>query len=393
MARHGKLPARIVRFLGLVLMLTVLSGCGSVGPWGDTTDFRTFSEATSCVENGPPVPLESRKLYQVLSSQWFVNDPCRGALCSPFSQEQPDSGAYLVNIINEQGVPAWSKLWLIDRLDVIHTNAARRLDLPSQFHRPPPGRTGETCAHLITVPWQKDRDRPFWVADATLLLNPKSLEENSNQAGLILAGLFVLLLVGTLFVRAGYFDSQPSERKGGVALSAGIMIVGCVLLWVVLVEWVAAPIEPLRKIQSFYEFYARMPKANGYLLPFSWEAAGTLFSGPPKIANFSQPIDGFRYIATMTLALWLLVSFKRLYMGLYWVYANLPVEVVFNRAWARGRWPKARELARAIRKGTIGKSAWQSRAMELKARIFKQKLDERASPDYARQAVGCGANS
>jgi hypothetical protein len=382
--RHRKLPARIVGIFGLVLAISVPSGCAGMDLWQRATDFHRFIEVRSCGPWDAP-PLESRKLYQVVSTRWFMGDPCPGAVCPTSSQEHSDRYANLVTVINEQGVLASAKVWIVSRED--YTDVARNSDFPDSpsppsnvgFHWPPPDRTGEICVNLVSVPWQKDRDRPFWVADETLLLSVESLEADSKQSWLLLKGLTVLLLVGTVFVRIGNFDCEPWEKWDGVRASAGIMIVGCALLFLILTRGVHQQFEQVRKIQEYYASYAQMPKVNGYLLPVTGQAVEKFFLGIGRFYDFSGPLVWFRAIATITLALWLLVSFKRLYMGLYWVYANLPVEVVFNRARARGRWPKAHELARAIRKGTIGKSAWQSRAMELKARIFKQKLDETAS--------------
>ena len=55
----------------------------------------------------------------------------------------------------------------------------------------------------MTVPWQKNRNRPYWVADETLNTEPATIKATNDTAGLIVMLVFAMFAVSTGFVAAG----------------------------------------------------------------------------------------------------------------------------------------------------------------------------------------------
>jgi hypothetical protein len=368
----------ILRNIFVVLMMSLtLGACDArLDLWRRATDdIRTFFTIVPCAENVAPSSLESRKFYQVLTTRWWVNDPCRGAICPPLSREHPDRYAFGVNFVGDSGAAVDRRMWIIDRKDILAFSVNMyKYDVPSWFHRPPAGRSGETCVALVTVPWQKIRNRPYWVADETLSADPATSKTTDDTAGLIVMLLLAIFAAGTGFVAAGYFDA-PAQRVGGVVRSLLFAGAALALLMYIRTNYIVEPHARLVQVQDFYRFYGQLPKSGANLLPISGQSASRLFAGPPLTTDLTPSTDAFRTVAWIALLGWIILNIKRLYMGLYWVFVPLPLEVKFRRARARGDWPRAQEIVEAVRQGTMNKAAWQSRAMALKAQRFASELD------------------
>jgi hypothetical protein len=381
--RWGMEVARFWRLLGLGVVALGLAGCDARHDlwYRNSDDVRAFMTAMSCTANGAGIyAVTGQKLYQVVGWRWWLNDPCRGAVCNPLTaNESPDRYAFGLTFINDAGASVLQKFWVVDRKDMLALSVgmSSKFTMPNWLHAPPPGRTGETCVGLVTLPWQRSGNRPYWVADQTLRLNATDLQTASLRTALVLVGLGLVFVVGTAFAAAGYFDA-PRQRGGGIvrAVIFGIVALGVLLF---IQSYVTEPAERLPQIQSYYSFYDKLPKNSGNLLPLRPDDARVLFAGPPLTTDLDQRTDMFQWAALIALIGFLLLSAKRIIMGLYWVFVPLPLEVRFRRARARGDWPRASEIVDAVRQGTMNKSTWQSRAMELKAERFRRELDAMAA--------------
>jgi hypothetical protein len=63
----------------------------------------------------------------------------------------------------------------------------------------------------------------------------------------------------------------------------------------------------------------------------------------------------------------------------YFLFVRLPLQVVYRRAIREGRWPTTDELVRALAKGTLNKTDWQSKIMAHKSQRFEVSLDKEAA--------------
>jgi hypothetical protein len=352
-----------------------------------TNDIRVFMTAVSCLPNrAGGHDLLNQKFYQASDFRWWINDPCRGSICNPVTVPpvSPDRFAYAATVVNEAGSSAQQKVWVVERQDILPLTVGMtsRYKPPSWFNPPSPARGGEVCVGLVTVPWQASPNRPFWVADGTLSLNPADLQTASMWTALTLGGLIAAFAVATGFIGAGFFDA-PRGRGSAIARAIILAVIAASIL-MYMRSYITEPAERLPKIQTYYSFYNKLPKSGGNVLPMSPQDARTLFAGPPLTIGLEQSTSAFNWVALISLLVFLALFIKRIIMGLYWVLVPLPLEVRFRRARARGDWPRASEIVDAVRQGTMNKSSWQSRAMEMKAERFKRELDAMAARLRAR---------
>jgi len=325
--------------------------------------FITFipcSRANEPIDHANPPPLT---YYQLIGWQFGVYDPRRGVFGAPISDE---GFAYAFTYIDERGRQATQKAFLIGTSDA----AGRQLSsMPYQTHST---RTG-TCAGVTSVPWSNDRNRPFWVSDATLAADPTPLRHLSERGGLALFGLGILFVVFTGIAAAGYFDA-PDKRGGGLTLCIIVAIGSLIVLSQIHASVLSEPHERLLAVQAYYRAFDALPKTDGRLLPLDIRKLRPLLAGPPLTVDLDQAPQTFWMWVAIALAGFFAVAAKRSVMGLYWLFVPLPLEVSFRRARNRGQWPKAEELIEAIRRGTVGKTTWQARAMTLKAEKFAHEL-------------------
>jgi hypothetical protein len=369
----GKGEGTISRFAlacALLLIAATMSACDARRDlwYRATDDVRMFITPAACTLNAGAQPLANQKYYQAVSSRWWVNDPCRGAICPPLSAEHPDRYAFGITFVNDQGVPVLRKLWVVNRRDVLafSVGMSSKSNVPSWLHTPPAGRTGETCVSLTTVPWQKDRNRPFWVADATLQTDRRALQATADKVGLMVLLLGAIAAVGTGIVAIGYFDA-PALRSGGVIRCLLVGGGAVAALMFISSNQVSEPLGRLSQAQDYYNFYERLPKAGGALLPLDGFAAGRLFAGPPLTIDVMPSTDTFYTLFWLAVFGWVVLHVKRLYMGLYWLLVPLPLEVRFQQARARGDWPHGcKRLSTPCARGRWGRipgsrKRWRSR--------------------------------
>jgi len=355
--------------IAAILAATVLAACDARRDlWQSKVgeDSRAFFSMIPChrvnepADRANPPPLT---YYELVRWDFGAYDRRRGVFGAPVSEE---GSAYAFTYIDERGRQATQKAFLIGRSDA----AGRHLtNMPSNYKRPDTG----TCAGMTTIPWSKDRNRPFWVGDATLAADPAAMRQKSEGAGLALFGLVVLFAAITGIVGAGYFD-EPDQRGRGLGLCAAVAVVSLIVLWQIQSYALSQPLERLVAVQDYYRTYDRLPKSGGHLLPLDIRELRPLLNGPPLTTGLEQTPQTFWTSLAVAAAIFFLVSVKRFVMGLYWLFVPLPLEVSFRRARNRGEWPKAQELIDAIRRGTVGKTTWQARAMTLKAEMFAQEL-------------------
>jgi len=340
-------------------------------------DIHVFMTGVSCAANRVGGhDMLNQKFYQLVGTRWWINDPCRGAVCNPLTATQPpDRFAYALTVVNETGAAVTQKYYAVDRQDIIpfRLGAAMNVTGPTWLNPPPTTRSAESCVGIASVPWQRNGNRPFWVADATLHLNPADLQTNSMWTAFTLLGLVLAFITATVFVGVGYFDGTGS-RKLGITLA---LVVGCLVIGVLMYmrSYVTEPIERLTQIQAFYSFYDKLPKSAGNLLPMNASDARRLFAGPPLTIGIEQSTSAFYWTASISIVVFLVLSLKRLVMGAYWIFVPLPLETSFRRARTRGDWPRANEIVDAVRRGTMNKGTWRARAMELKAERLRRELD------------------
>jgi hypothetical protein len=370
---------QVTRLWIFILIVLGLTGCDARRDlWMRAADdTRIFMTGVSCSANrAGSHDLLNQKFYQLTGTRWWLNDPCRGAVCNPLTATNPpDRFAYAITFVNEAGAAVTQKYWAVDRQDIIPLKMGAAMDVigPTQLNGPPSSKSGDGCAGIVAVPWQRHGNRPFWVADATLQLHPADLQTASMWTVFTVLGLVLAFITGIAVAAAGYFDGT-GNRKGAVTLCVlySVVAVGVLLF---LRSYMTEPIERLTQIQGYYAFYLQLPKSAGALLPMSVSDARRLFAGPPLTFGIEQSTSFFYWTALCLTVVFFALIIKRLVMGIYWIFVPLPLAVSFRRARARGDWPRASEIVEAVRRGTMNKGTWRARAMELKAARLRQELD------------------
>jgi hypothetical protein len=326
--------ARWVTIGIVVIMAATLGGCDALqrqNLWRTKTDhiriFVTpircsiFSEST--VGKSPIFGMGDLTFYEMLESQWWINnDACRGAIvCPPSSWAMPsDRYARRITFINQQGAVQNSKAWVVDQTNAmpLSVDVSAKHNIPYTAFPPDLKNPAFTCVSVVTIPWQRDRNRPFWVADTTLQMDPTELLRNNAFTGVILSGFAVLFTFGTLFAGAGF--DRGGARWRGVFLSLTIAAVGFIILVVIRENGLVEPYDRLLRIQDYYRFFSSLPQtAGGYLLPLHTKTMASLFWGPPLTTELDQSVEKFEFVALCLLLLWLLFFWKRALMGFYYL--------------------------------------------------------------------------
>jgi hypothetical protein len=358
--------------LGSVLLLAACTA--RMDLWHRTTnDMRTFMALTQCNQNSAVQISRVERFYQVTNIQ---------------SVGRADQFGRTLTFINESGAPVSRNIWIMHRSDMLpfSLGMSNKFPVPSWFPWPA-SPAGQTCADIVTVPWQGDRNRPYWVADETLRMSPQVLAETSTSKSLVILGLFVAFAVGTVFVGIGYYDDNGSRRRG-VTRSGLIGAAAIILLMIVRSNMIDEPAERLPQIQAYYTSYDQLPKAGGYLMPISGAKASMLFDGPPITTDLLQNTAPFTAIAWLSLLLWILFSAKRLYMGLYWTFVQHPAEPLVGLALQAGKPIDGIALAHTLNEGALDtgvKSTFHYKQQAEKARVLREKLD--ADADIAEATI------
>jgi hypothetical protein len=242
-------------------------------------------------------------------------------------------------------------------------------------------RSGETCVSVTNLPWQTDRNRPYWVTDATLQANPALFADAHARSFFLVVGLAVLFIAGAVFAGIGHFDA-PEMR--GAAIKQSILFAAGGLAVLLFVRWysLSDAIDSLPEIQRYYRFYEALPKAGASLLPLMGESARTLFVGPPatdltltSVGNFWTM---FMFVTVMIVVVFLGLFSKRIYMGFYWLFVSHPAEAIVLPALRADQKIDAKGLARTLAEGAAdagGKSTVEYEVQAQKARRLKEKLD------------------
>jgi len=234
------------------------------------------------------------------------------------------------------------------------------------------------CGYLARIPWSASSNLPYWMPSE--LMSPAVLEE--YEARLARARFFLMIfmavtITGLILLPFSFFDKENWEardwRRRYLIRYVVVGALAVALLTVVTEIGLRKPFEMLLRAHDYYRFYNALPKADGILKPLSNADAQRLFAGPPLPEEMRQTdVSLFSLLGAVGA---IIVMFgKRLYMGAYWLLVPLPLEVRFRRAFMRGRWPHAHEIDKAIRDETVGKNAWQAKAMERKAERFAPRL-------------------
>lgn len=368
--------ARALRLTIIVAIAALLSGCALPGWHGPVGGVRVFTEFVPCAVGSSTVPLVDRKFYEVTAAGWWTNEPCHES-CSPFIPDNPDRHAYDIRFLDDSGMLRAAKIWLLGRYNAVRIpfDVEKNLFIPSFVYRPLRGAPGALCAVIQTIPWMSDRARPFWVADETLALNAAGFAARSRLALLIEWLMIGFGVFAAIAVGAGFFDEDSAAVFGAVGRSVMIIGIGVALFHLFRIFLIDQPYERLVGVQDYYRFVQTLPTFGRWLVPMDGVSASRLFSGPPDVMHIDQDAPVMPYIVIGTMVIWLITSFKRFYMGCYWLFVRLPIQVTFERARAQNRWPSRAELEDAINKGTSNKEAWQARAMAKKADRFKSELD------------------
>jgi hypothetical protein len=207
--------------------------------------------------------------------------------------------------------------------------------------------------------------------------------------------------------------TRPSEERRRAAIGGALITAPSIFLWRHVVgadwrQWYQATLDwlwhttlyPVNVVSAFLT--AQMEQAPNIFVRLFWAIVGVF--AVPGVMGIGLGIflwvgifAGFGIIGVIgagTIAVFgsvtaAIVSLPGFLLGvpilLYFLFVRLPIQVVYRRAIREGRWPTTRELVKALRKGTLGKTDWQSEIMEYKARKFDAGL--RAEADDLRRKM------
>jgi hypothetical protein len=333
-------------------------------------------------------PIASRQYFAITSSQTLPREQQRVLRYERGIAITDSSLApvpFSLTAVNEQGAMKTAKLFIAQYED---TASRYYVGTPLWVGGVPSKealRPGEVCVSVTNLPWQGDRNRPYWVADNLLQANAAAFTGAHSGSFFVLVGLAALFIAGTIFAGVGYFDA-PEMRSAGIKQSllfgAGGLAVLLVIRWYTLSD----AIDALPEIQSYYRFYGSLPRAGEYLMPLSGETARRLFAGPPSTNITLTSVEGFWQLFGIAVAIiaavFLLVFGKRMYMGGYWLFVAHPAQAIVLPALQNDQKIDTKGLARTLAEGATDtgvKSTVEYEVQAEKARRLKEKLDADAA--------------
>jgi hypothetical protein len=372
----------------MLLVGFLLAGCDARREfWERTTGTagRAFLAVVPCSLDQLTYPaMASRRYFAITASQELPREQQR-VLRVERGIQIVDSSLppvpFSLTAINERGAQQSAKLFIAHYEDTAARYYVKRPLWQGGVPSREALRPGEVCVSVTNLPWQTDRNRPYWVADNLLQANAAAFEGAHSGALFVILGLAALFIAGTIFAGVGYFDA-PEMR--GTAVKRSLLFAAGSLAVLLCIRWysLSDAIDALPEIQGYYRFYGSLPRAGEYLMPLSGETARRLFAGPPSTNITLTSVNDFwamfAIAALIVAAVFLMVFGKRIYMGTYWLFVPHPAAAIVLPALHSDQKIDAKGLARTLAQGatdTGSKSTVEYEVQAEKARRLKEKLD------------------
>lgn len=231
------------------------------------------------------------------------------------------------------------------------------------------------CGVLVDLPESKNADRPYYQEDASA----KTAEYQPLHGLKLTILLWLGAFLGSALIPCVYgFRSRGAEERWFISLAAAAAVVG--ISFAAGQICIEQPWQTFQTAQRYYGFFDALQRSWGGLLPLSGPQLYFLIAGPPHPHDTQFAFAAYAWISGALGAAWLIVHMPFIVVGLYWICTPLPLEEAHKRAVAEGRRLTDEEIMAAMQQTVLGKSAWQLRVMESKARAFAGRFGYVSTP-------------
>ena len=377
------------RFVIVLILAALLGGCGGKpNPlWSHMTShtWRYFFAASSCQDPmSSYIEITRYRWHQVMS--WSAVDTRTTWQGFSGGYVSDDGGSFRFAYLDDLGNVAISKVYIMWARDAFLNQIPAFQPPLYGVYVPERGQTRATdfssglCVVMTAVPWATAGERPWFVWPWMLTESLSGQQAIRAATGILLFLLLFVFIGAALLIHAGFVDESNVERR--VLTVGGSIGAGLLILLVMLPVRNATMVEPLEereRFRAYYAFYDALAKGkNGALLPLDGQAFIRIYWAPNV---YGTPED---YEQTpRTFFKWLLIFLGAyavgfgyfIFKGIYWVFVPLPLRRTFEEAAAKGKWPTAEEIRKALKRGSANLTGWQSKMMSMKAADFKRELE------------------
>jgi hypothetical protein len=218
------------------------------------------------------------------------------------------------------------------------------------------------CAALLVLPTSDHGKRVFYAATepATALKSAERAYYLALSAGI---AALLLLLIARMYIGAG-LSAEESERGHAYTLALlGIVLLGAVSF--IVCSW---PMEHVKRLVEYYDFYDHLSRGDiRDLLPLSWAQVLKLINGPPFPSEAAVDYRPYYEMVGVVGGVWLVVAAPAIAFGVYCVHFADPFRELRKQAKRRGEAPSPEEYMAVLSEAALSKSRWRLDAIRRRA--------------------------